>query len=72
MRTLIFRTIFEKKYPPKQEILVQQKTNNVYIQLQQFNNMKFQAYSTQVISVGLRVNFCKSQSNYLQQFRSKQ
>jgi len=71
MRTLIFQTIFENKYPPKQKILVQQKTNNVYILLQQFNNMNFQAYSTQVISVDLPVNFSKSQSNYLQQFQSE-
>jgi len=71
MRSLIFWTIFDKKYPPKQKILVQQKTNNVYIPLQQFNNMNFQAYSTQVISVDLPAYFSKSQSNYLQQFRSE-
>ena len=35
-----------------------------------FNNMTFQAYSTQVISIHLLVNFPKLQRNYLQQFQS--
>jgi len=49
------------------------KHYNVYIPLQQFNtcNMNFQAYNTQVISVDLLVNFPKSQSSFLQQFRSE-
>ena len=32
--------------------------------------MTFQAYSTQVISIHLLVNFPKLQRNYLQQFQS--